>query len=98
MRTITAAAVKVADRIFSGPWLHATCWQDAKEASALPLTGDGFVDWGKVWIDLEGEEGFLTDGGEFLNREEAMELALSNGQTALDYIGRTGELHAPDLF
>lgn len=45
---------------------------------------------------IDGEQGFLTDEGQFLNREEAMELVKKNGQLLTQ--NQPNQLYSEDLW
>lgn len=65
---IGQAAIRVGDRVFTGRW-------HGEAADAAMSAG---YDLERIDIDLD--EGFITNQGRFLNRQQASELALANGQ------------------
>lgn len=96
---IIAAAIKVKGTIYSAGTIHACIWCDLFKDGIMPKRSESAMahaDWELVWFEWETEEGFLTDTGEFLNREQAAELALANGQADSCY--RPNELHFPDVY
>ena len=51
------------------------------------------------YLDLNRVDGFVTNRGNFLDREQALQLALDNGQVTPDTkIGFSGELFSEDLY
>jgi hypothetical protein len=98
---ITGAAIHINGKMVTGSVLHASLWADAFSLGLLPkrheteMTQD---DWRTVWLEWGTQEGFVLDSGEFVDREQAAEIALGNGQVARDYISIPNELHVPDIF
>lgn len=45
-----------------------------------------------------GEQGFVTSGGVFVDRTEALAIALRSGQLREDFRARGGELFSEDLW
>ncbi len=69
---IAAAAVKVSDRLFTGP-SHMTC------AVTLMSLEDLTTDEKRAMF-LAREQGFVTDAGRFVSREEAFKIAKAQSQ------------------
>jgi hypothetical protein len=84
---ITAAAIKVGERIYTAKrhaWAMNECWAEDK-AAGRELT--------RVWQQMQG---FVTSSGEFVNRFQAGAIAFRAGQTSHRYLTLLSEHVWPD--
>lgn len=86
--TITGAAVKLGDRIFTGPH-HVAALEEAEKA----LGPDVGLDWVNAKHAGADPDGFITSTGRFVSRDEAAKIAQANGTTPT---GPGGALRAED--
>lgn len=68
---IAAAAIKIGDEVFTGP-VHFACMQ---KVIALPIDPKQIVS-----MLVSAVDGFITDTGRFVDRNEAFELASASRQ------------------
>lgn len=97
---IESTALKIGKTILDGYCLHACLWVNAFDQGLLPRRREQDMteqDWHTVWHDLETQEGFVTDAKEFLDREQAYQLAIDNEQVTAGNTCYPHELHAPDV-
>jgi hypothetical protein len=69
---ISAAAVKVGERVFTGE-THMACLN-------VILQSTEFTPHQRARMSLAGEDGFVTNIGRFVTREEGFEIAKAQGQ------------------
>ena len=91
--SIKCAAIRYEGQIYTGN-SHFECYTNAAAAAGI----DPEDQWAWVesrWDDIVSDDGFLTDDGRFLNREEAHEEAVASRQAARK---PEGSLDSEDLY
>ena len=97
---IKGAAILLNGSIHWGTTFHASLWFELFELGKMPKAHESQMtkeDWAMVWLKWGAQEGFVTTDDEFMDREQAAELALQNGQAYDGSTYRPNELHVPDL-
>ena len=97
---VESAALKIGTTVLDGYCLHACLWVIAFEQGLLPKRHEIEMtrqDWHAVWHNIGVTEGFMTDTKEFLDREQALQLAIDNEQVTVGNTVCRYELHAPDI-